>query len=279
MGQKGENRDGKAVDWSDFYFNNQLPIGVAMGMGKITDVDTDDKFGQIVSRDTNDGLLPVWEENEAYPYQYAAYQPFVASTDVNDTLLGTGARIVTISGNSDLGVKQSEDIEMNGQTPVQSQLQWSRNYRMRVKTAGANKGAIGNIYTGLGTFTAGVPVTKLSKIVNGNNTSLMTLMTVPLGYHIAITSISYSTVDSKPVIFKNKTRNNDSVFDVDSVFTVKRVIQLGSEGNFNRDLNPPSTFPELTDIETNCEVTINGTGAEASFKYILIPNDWYERRL
>lgn len=277
-GPKRENRDNKSFWETDFFWNNQLSVGIAAAMGKITDVNTGDKFGEFDGRGPNDGSITVWEQNVQYPYQFAQYQPSVASTSADDTLLGVGARTIQIQGNAPDGTFQSEDLELNGQTPVSSTLLWSRNYRMKVLTAGSNKMAVGTIYTGIGSFTNGVPNTILAQVTNGNGQSLMCTFTVPKGFTCLITSISYSTRETPEVIFKNMARENETVFDNESVFQLKRIVQIGNRGNYTRQLDPPTPFPEFTDIEIRGETDSNNDSAESSFKFYLIPNDWYERR-
>lgn len=87
----------------------------------------------------------------------------IASTSVNDTALGVGARVITIIGFDGAHNQIIEDITMNGQTPVTSVNQFNYIFFSTVKESGT-QGFTGNPNNGdiyitdnVTTFTLGVP--------------------------------------------------------------------------------------------------------------------------
>lgn len=276
MGQKVENRDNQSFDMSDFFWNNQLPFEAAIAMGKVTGISGGNKFGQVPLFDPSDGRIPVWEEAVDYPYQTSAFTPSVASDDATDTIAGVGAQKVVIEGNDENGDMQSEEIELDGQTPVASLLSWSRIYRMYTEQVGSSGTAVGSIRCGIGAFALGVPATTLGRINNGNNQSQMCIFTVPRGHTCVITSITYTTISGKPVIYHDEARLNTSVFDTTKPFRNTRTINV--EQNYSLELGPGGAFPEFTDLQITALATQPVSTCECAFRYILIPNDWFERR-
>jgi hypothetical protein len=66
----------------------------------------------------NIGTTDLWEQGGLLTYLSSEETMNYVSTDANDTLLGTGARRVFVSGVNDAGLVVTETIEMNGLTPV-----------------------------------------------------------------------------------------------------------------------------------------------------------------
>ena len=227
------------------------------------------KFGQIPSFGLATGRIPVWEGANPYVYQTSAFSPSIASSNINDTVLGTGARVVVVVGNDAEGNEQSETINLNGQTPVVSTLTWSIIYRMYVDKVGTGGTTAGTIYCGLGTFTAGVPTTQLAIIRNGNNQTQMCIFSVPKGFYCAITSITYTTIAGKPVIFHDELRIKDNPFDYSRPFRNTRTINV--ETNYSLQLRPYGIFPEFSDVRITALATQNLSETECAFRYILIP--------
>lgn len=247
---------------------NMYGFDMMAGFG-IRGIQGGNKFGQIDDIDIADGRVPVWEEVVDYPYQTSQFTPSFASTDADDTLLGTGARIIEVQGNDEEGFVQSETIELNGLTPVASTKTWSRVYRMFVTKGGAQGGARGNIYCGLGAFGGGIPATVLARITNGNNQTQMCIFTVPKGFYCAITSITYTVIGRQPIVFHDEARLNNSPFDNESVFRNTRTINVDTD--YSLQLRPYGIFPELTDLQITGLAAVNNSRCECSFRYILIP--------
>ena len=86
----------------------------------------------------------------------------IASTDANDNVLGTGARVISLTGVDENYDIYQELILMQGQTPVQT-VNKMIPFEMIVLQYGSNVNSIedstsvGSIYCGTGTFTLGIP--------------------------------------------------------------------------------------------------------------------------
>lgn len=252
----------------EFLLFNMYGFDTMAGLG-IKGVDASNKFGQIPLFSPTDGRIPVWEGANPYEYQASAFTPSVASSDITDTLLGDGARVVVIEGNDPEGNEQSETIELDGQTPVPSTLTWSIVYRMYVEKVGVDETAAGTIYCGLGAFALGVPATELAIVRNGNNQTQMCIYTVPKGYYCGITSIAYTTISGKPVIFHDEARTKDSPFDYSRPFRNVRTVNVDTD--YELRLNPYGIFPEFTDLRITALATQNLSTCECAFRFVLIP--------
>lgn len=257
----------------EYLIFNRYTFDVMAAFG-IKGLQNGNKFGQIIAFSPTDGRIPVWEGTEAYPYQTAPFTPSFASTDVDDTNGGTGAWTIVVEGNDVEGNQQSETITLNGQTPVSSTLEWSSVYRMYTDKAGSETGAEGFISCGLPPFTLGVPDVTLALIDDGNNQTQMALLTVPKGYYCLVTSITYTTISNKPVIFHDEVRLKDGPFDYSRPFRNVRTINVNEQYSLN--FNPYGVFPEYSDVRITALATQNDSTCECAFRYILIPKELIE---
>ena len=258
----------------EFLVYNRYGFSAMASLG-IKGLQGNNKFGQIISFDITDGRLPVWEEGTLYPYPTSAVTPSIASTDADDTLLGTGAQKVVVVGNDADGNPQQEEAEMDGQNPVALTKSYSRIYRAYVSQTGTSGTAKGVIRVGELPFTLGIPnVTTYAQIFNGNNQTQMAIFTVPKGYTCFVTSITYTVVAGKPVIFHDEARFKGSVFDTTKPFRNTRTIYV--ENTYTLQLEPYGKFPEHADLQVTALATQNGSSSEVAFRYILIPNTLLE---
>jgi hypothetical protein len=130
-----------------------------------------------------------------------ATRPYVASTSANDTLLGTGARLVLVVGLDANYSIQEEVLALSGQTPAQTALTYIRIFELLILNFGSNVNAlgdnvpVGDIYCGTGTFTAGVPANPIVGILATDNdpNSRVGIFTVPDGYYALLKSIVATT--------------------------------------------------------------------------------------
>lgn len=106
--------------------------------------------------------------------QYVAY----SSTHTTDSASSTGARKVAIQGiTASLGL-QSEEVWLNGTSPVTTSYQYVRVFRSWVTRCGSNGTNAGSLFCGYGTFTSGVPANILTKIQVGDGQTSQTVITV-----------------------------------------------------------------------------------------------------
>lgn len=129
----------------------------------------------------------------------AAAQMKVSSSSTDDTVLGTGARTVTVYGLDSLGAQASETVSMNGTAQVTTTASFLRVNRAEVITAGTYAAASGEIYIHTGGATAGVPDTATliyAQIKAGNNQTFNGAYTVPAGKTATIKKVTCLDTDN-----------------------------------------------------------------------------------
>ena len=87
----------------------------------------------------------IWEVDGSLVYLAAADKLEILSDSANDTLAGTGAQTVLISGLDENYVEQSQLVELNGTTPVETDDDFLRFRQLTVATVGSgdeNEGTI-----------------------------------------------------------------------------------------------------------------------------------------
>lgn len=101
---------------------------------------------------------------------------YIASTNANDNSSGTGARTIQIVGLDSTGQAQLDLVNTNGQTAVQSNLEFSQVFELAIPSFGSNTDSDtgdsvshGNIWCGTGAFTNGVPANKIVGIKATDN--------------------------------------------------------------------------------------------------------------
>lgn len=114
----------------------------------------------------------------------------IASTNINDTLAGSGARTLRIIGLGPAGAVDQEDVNLNGQTEVVTTKTWTAINLLQVLTVGATRSNEGIIWCGNGIFTAGVPVTKYNMMEPAFTLSKTGIYTVP----VAKTAFLWSSI-------------------------------------------------------------------------------------
>ena len=120
----------------------------------------------------------------------------IVSASVNDTDGGTGINKVVISGlDSDFN-EISEEVTLQGQTPVVTDAEFLRVNRMAGILAGSGKSAAGSI---VGTHDEG----DIIQILAGEGQSFMAAWTVPAGFRFLISSV-----------FVSVERKGDAVVDI-----------------------------------------------------------------
>ena len=143
----------------------------------------------------------LWSGSSVYVYRDTAIVMKISSSDVNDVMTsGSGAWSIIILGlNANYELIQ-EEVELNGQTEVNTQNAYLRVFRMKVNQAASriifNAGII---YAGTGTVTTGVPANVFGRIEIGQNQSEMGMITVPANTTAWIKHILPSTTISNKV--------------------------------------------------------------------------------
>ena len=129
----------------------------------------------------------------------------VASTSNDDTVSGTGARVVVIAGLINYELAE-EVLFMNGQTPVETVNEFNKVLEITALQIGSNTDSVtgdlapvGDIYCGTGTFTAGIPANPICGIDSayseiGSREGIFTIPDGKLGfvrdYYVALDASS-----------------------------------------------------------------------------------------
>ena len=247
------------------------PFELQISRGQIPGHKLKFKFGNNPS--VSDSVETIWSEGGLYVYPTSATQMTVSSSSANDTAAGTGARTVRIEGLDADYNEISEDIILNGQTPVTTVKSYLRINRGVVLTAGSGGKNAGIIRAGTGTVTSGVPANVFLSIDgDGDNQTLMCLWTVPAGYtaFMVQTNVSTGNASQTPALLDTSivARPFGGVFNTQERITLK-------DGNQLQGYNFPLRFTEKTDIEARAQsssgaVTFN---CSASLEFIYIKND------
>jgi len=171
------------------------------------------------------------------------------------------------------GNLHTQDLVLNGQTRVALTTPLWRVWRMQVKDLDHTTGVAGVVYIYTGTTeTAGVPPAPAEKgrITDGDNQTLMSLYTVPLGYvgflyrgELGINDTSAGT-DSCKLHYRSRR--------VASIFKTKKNIDCVATGSsiFQDKRSFPDPIPALTDIEITKISATAAMGAWAAFDILLV---------
>lgn len=232
--------------------------------GRIPDHSSFFKFG--INPDIGTSEETIWTEGGLYDWNSidaAAGIVKVSSSSNNDASGSTGALTCRIYGLSTVGLDQNELINLTGQTPVNSILEYSRVNRIIVESAGSNNKNVGKIYAGTGNVAVGVPDIKWAVVDVGRNQTLMSVYTVPSNVNLYITQFLVSSNS-------NKGNEVDMYFrPPGKVFQIKNLNYL-----FSNSISYKFDFPLLLESGTDidCRAVGTATGASISFSF----EGWYE---
>ena len=95
-------------------------------------------YSPAIAQDTWEDIHPTGGDIQ---WQTSAVTVSVSSTDVNDTIAGSGCQKVEMHGLSDSGADQSEVINLNGTTEVDSNLTYRRVNKLHAEQVGTYGGS------------------------------------------------------------------------------------------------------------------------------------------
>ena len=201
-----------------------------------------------------------------------------ASTSANDTIRGTGARVIVVTGLDRFYNIYEEIGLMNGQTPVETTNEFARVFEIAVIKYGSNTNAttgdseqVGDIYVGTGTWTAGVPTNPLAAINASEETSNSreAIFTVPDGKLLLLNSLFVSSdpdkiqntsaiiqIAVKPFGFGDNTWYKTLNYHFDNIFDRKLdcLIPLPPRTDIQLRAKTNSAKTKTTTIELTCEL-------------------------
>tara|TARA_R110000822_G_scaffold40631_11_gene110421 strand:- start:1513 stop:2280 length:768 start_codon:yes stop_codon:yes gene_type:complete len=114
----------------------------------------------------------------------------ISSSSVNDTIAGTGARVVNISGLDFTGRLFAEIIQMDGTTGVITLNAYTSILSIEIVETGVSGSNDGVIYVGSGTVTAGVPATPYCAMRESTGVSETLSFTVPVSYEFEVERVT-----------------------------------------------------------------------------------------
>jgi hypothetical protein len=224
------------------------------------------KFGAITSVGTV--FEDIWAQGGIWtPLDPAGVFLDISSSNVNDTLLGSGARTVTVSGLDINGLEIEETVEMDGQTPVITLAKFSAVNRVFVLTVGTPWAAnLGIIYVAdtVSAHTAGVPDTVSAvqaHISIQDGQTQLAHYTIPSDSTGYLSSIYILSGDNKTVTFE---------FYRYTDLQVHRIVFAGTvtDINFTKTYKPPVIIPSNWIISARAKVAVGTALVAGGFDLI-----------
>jgi len=243
------------------------PFELQVVRGQVDGHKTLFQFG--INGDVGTSVETVWAQGGTYTYPATATVMKISSSSASDTSAGTGARTISIAGLDANYNEISETVILNGQTEVNTVNSYLRISRMFVATAGSGATAVGTIYAGTGTVTAGVPANIFGMIAINANQTQMAFWTVPAGYTLYLMGVFYTS--------GNATANAWTNFQLiqrplGGVFRQQSSTRTAGSGDFVLDFHTPISFAEKTDIEIRAVASAGASNVSAEFEGIYIKN-------
>ena len=242
-------------------------FGLNVQRGLVAGVSAVHTFGRAPIINTADGFVTVWDGAGIYKGLEPTTEDFVTivSDNVNDSIAGTGARVVVLIGLDVNFIQQTETISMNGLTPVTSTLKYLRMTTSIVTQAGSNGFNEGDIIVAQQTD----PTIEFTHIEIGNNRSLNSAYTIPSG-KVGYISSGFATLSKKQgsvCEVKVLSRIQGSVFQIAEWFS------LHSQGSsyIQRPFNIPLVgLPSGADIAILANTDTNGVAVSAGLEIFLV---------
>ncbi len=164
--------------------------GLLIKLGCFEGITALNKFGRIADVDPNSTPEDVWHGGDVYtgfPSSITPEPVEIFSADADDTAAGAGARTLRVFGleSSTATAYTTEDVTLDGTTPVVTSKSWYRINRAYLLTAGASEANEGIITIRHETTTANV----LAKLPAGNGQTVIAAWTVPAQSRLMIQTL------------------------------------------------------------------------------------------
>lgn len=241
------------------------------------------KFGQAIDVDASDptdlwdgadgGLTPTSTKVWVPPTQARVHA--LVSSDAADTAAGTGARLVEVQGLDANWEFQTEEVILNGTTPVNTTNSYLRIFRMKVTSVGS-----GGANAGIIKATAATDATVTAAIQTGVNQTLMAIYTIPAD-HTGYLYSYYCSVDrSAPsnVSFDVQLLVKPDASQSDAPFQVKHRngLYINGASYVNQVFQSPLKITEMSDVKLQAiDCTDANTQVSGGFHIVLV-NDLVE---
>lgn len=261
----------------------QVPPEVAIPKGLITGYSGVNKFGKTVNVDSG-VATDIWDgANDAPGAASPIWVPptqarihAITSTNDNDGKTGapssTGARTIRVYGLTDWDTAESsEDITLDGTTPVNTVNSYVIIHRMKVLTSGASGPNLGVIKA-----TAATDGTVTAEIVVGDGQTQMAIYGIPSTQTAYVTNFYASCERSSPTGVHVDIKLL-WVFDVENQPTVRQVkhtLGLDQEGStyVRHEYNPYNGFAGPGIFILQASASANDASVDGGFDLILVTN-------
>lgn len=209
----------------------------------------------------------MWGVGNTFIYPTAGEQWEVFSSSVNDTAAGTGARQIRLVYLDDAFIEQTEDITLNGTTPVSTIA--TDIFRPIVQSGGIFNRVIsaGTLLKNDGEITirvagGGDPRGSISA---GFNRALDSFYTVPLGKEAYLVSVDGGVEKGSDAILTFKATTGD-----DGIFLQAAPISIYQDNVVIDGLKPTGPIPEKSDIKWTATSVNNNTSVTMNYQLLVI---------
>lgn len=205
----------------------------------------------------------IWAQGGTYVYPAAAAVVSLVSGSSLDTLAGTGAQTITVSGVDASYNELEETVDTNGLVAVTTVGSFFRVNKVEVATVGSQGSNQGDI-------TATIGASVVASVAVGDNSSLLGLYTVPAGKTGYIFRVSPGAQKgaSSGAYVRLLTRISAS-----APFIIRENFNAHTQSaNVSQMLVDAIVCPENTDIQFDAETTSNNTQVSVSAGILLIDN-------
>ena len=218
------------------------------------------KFGNNANIGTATVPEDVWDGSIAYPFPAAAAAGTIVSDSADDAAAGTGAQTVRIFGIDTNWADISEDIGMNGATPVALSNEYLRVHRAYVLTAGTGETNAGNIAIAVGGTT-------VAQIGTGFGQTLMAIFSTAAGETWQLLSW-FAAIAGKTAAFAEvalQTRTDGGAW------RTKMIVQISDTAPLNYTFPVPVIVAPKTDVRVRVlDVAANDTEVSSTFGMVMI---------
>jgi hypothetical protein len=216
--------------------------------------------------DVDTTQVSVWPLPSLITFPASAIQMTVSSTSASDAAAGTGARTIVVQGLDTNYNEVSETVTLNGQTAVTMTASLLRVNYAYVATAGSSNSAVGDIYIGTGTVTAGVPATAYDIIKLDYNNTTTGSYTIPAGYTGYVSQGLFSTGQaggSNAVQGRLLSRGLNNIRMTAAITTI-------NNGVANYVFEYPLAIPEKTTLEATAIGSSSNNAVSSLFILVLV---------
>jgi len=238
--------------WSKLLYQHDT---LAIAQGDVKYYSSVHKFGANFDIDIGTAPESIWTAGGLYPWGAFVFPAFLklVSTETADT------SNITLEGLDEDGKPLIVVMQMQGTTVAQTNVKFSRIYRMEYDGGILNAGTITATVTLVLDYVVAQIEPQLAQ-------TLMAIYTVPKGYTAYMTSLDFSLPKGKDAQIRLYTRETGSSFKIKHL---SEVYQNAYRYNFD----VPLILPELTDIDmAAAEVETANTRVSANFELILVDN-------